>query len=80
MRPIQANSDFYQNRSKVDSTMTMTLHNPNGAVMSIFDAAGGNLITTVPPGDTITVSFFVKAGGQLHADLSGAGLFHGVAF
>ena len=80
MRPIQANSDFYQNRSTANATVTLTLHNPNSTLMSVLDGAGGTVITTLPPGDTVTVTFSVNAGGQLHSDVSGAALYHGIVF
>ena len=80
MRPIQANSDFFQNLSNASATVTLTIHNPNGVPMPILDGAGGAVITTLAAGDTITAAFTVKAVGVLHSQLAGAMLFHGIVF
>jgi hypothetical protein len=79
MRPIQANSDFFQNRSTANAVVTLTIQNPNGAPMPILNTAGG-VITTLAPGDTITAVFTVAAGGVLHSQLPGALMFHGIQF
>jgi hypothetical protein len=79
MRPIEANSNFFQNLSTVDATVTLTIHNPNTAAMPILNVAG-QAVTTLAPGETITASFAVKAGGLLHSALPGALQFHGIVF
>jgi hypothetical protein len=80
MRPIQANSDFYQNRSKSDASVTLTIHNPNGGPMNILDAPKGAVITTLAAGDTVTATFAVKSGAVLHSDMPGAVQYHGIVF
>ena len=80
MRPIQANSDFFQNHSGTNAVVTLSIHNPNAVPMPILSAPGGAAVMTLPPGSAITSVFLVAAGGVLHSDLPGGFQFHNVVF
>jgi hypothetical protein len=80
MNPIQANSDFFRNTTGVNVFLTLVIHNTNAVPMPILSAAGGAMLTTLKPGETITAVFFVKNGQVLFSPVAGTCEFLNISY